>query len=881
MGGKLIWAAWVAALSEKFSHPKSFITEDTLILAPGACSEACENLTYVGHLPEPLRISREEASTPHFEKACEIYPPLAEFVRPCAGAALERLFLFRKFRSQLVLGDDYAQLAALAATIEFERYPKVDRPWALESLANLCSPRTFLLCVQRVKPTASPGYPQSRENQNKRAVIEGHLLDLYRAYLARIYVLSSRLDFKTMQPLEIVNFFASDPYTVNLKNEVRRRSKDTRIVLHASLVTELIMRALYGAICDFDIDHCGEYGFNAGLSFSQEGARRILKNHCGPTQSSDQPNFDFTWQEVEHLLTATLTIQRYDPPVSPECARIAENLSTCSMRKCLLIGTGELYSQDHPGVGAPGEYITNKFNSVARNIRCTMVLLHANLDPSSYYHSANGDDAMEDCGGVDLTPHYHALGLPLRDVFVSSDVFEHCSHTWRRDSVPVPLRFDKTLATLLLHRTINREHLLGYFDTFANHPDFAFALEILDRSGALEVNASVGQLRSLTRTANTIHPDFPSLSSHSDDGMSFAAQVIPAPSGAVQMGLQGRRARRTRRAKFTGPRFPNGQVQRPRQRQRRKRTGPKNMRRLPPQLHAQVCSMLDPFCPHAYGARLGGQARNNSVTLTSRQVVTLTSDTAQSTAFVFWPDWKNGYSLITAVAGNFTIPALTAFAIGSGSSASTYGTEGRVVSAGFVVRCATKAVDVAGSIYIVPQQRMKVTDVITSTPDLSDPRTKLIAATKDMEIAVAALRRGYGALDYHEALDGTSDLPDYQTWWVILPANATTQTYHIEYIVHTEVLLNNNQTALLALTSGKGPSTNNAGSSLARQIADNASERVKEVVVSATGGAVKTLSRWIAKEAFVAAATAFGGAVAGPPAALAAGAGAQMIMDVD
>lgn len=479
-------AAWVAASSQKFSHPKSFLVEDSLFIPPDYSSETCPSqLKYLGRLPEPLAIRRDEVSTPHFEKAIALYPPLADYVRPCAGPSLERLFLFRKFRSQLCLDSDYSSLFVTACHQEYKRYPSVPTPSHLRSFKSLLHPMTFLTCVQRVKPTASPGYPQSREYHSKSGVIDDCLPDLYRAYVTRLRVLCSDLDFSSLSPEQLLTVFASDPFTVNLKNETRKRTKDTRIVLHASLVTELIYRALYGSICSFDILHYGEYGFNAGLSFNLEGATRILANHRGGTFSSDQPSFDYTIQEIEDLCVAHYNIARYAPSVPPVIFKIAENLAKVSARKVCLVGTGEAFAQMVPGVGAPGEYITNKRNSCIRNVRCMCALMVAGL-PLDLYHSTNGDDAMEDSMGVDLTPFYARLGLPIRDARICTDEYEHCSHLWYRDREPVAQRFDKTLATLLLHRKIRPEHLLGFFDTFANHPDFPFALQLLDRTSALK-----------------------------------------------------------------------------------------------------------------------------------------------------------------------------------------------------------------------------------------------------------------------------------------------------------------------------------------------------------------------------------------------------------
>lgn len=255
-----------------------------------------------------------------------------------------------------------------------------------------------------------------------------------------------------------------------------------------------------------------------------------------------------------------------------------------------------------------------------------------------------------------------------------------------------------------------------------------------------------------------------------------------------------------------------------------------------------ACSILDPFCVHAYGARLAGDAGQPTITVSSHFTTQITTDTTNAKTFFFWPDWNLGYGTATAAAGVTTTPSLTAFPIGtSGSTVANYLNDARVTSAGFIVRNTTAAMSVMGSYIVVPLQRCVVGGTFTGTPALADPRAVVIQATKSAETAVVCLRRGYGALDFHAALDGTLTQPDYGVWAVYLPATSTAQTYEIECFVHVEGVLNLGQENILSFLAPQGGHASQASLSLA----DKISSKIPQVVSSAAGSAAKVMTKAI------------------------------------
>lgn len=320
--------------------------------------------------------------------------------------------------------------------------------------------------------------------------------------------------------------------------------------------------------------------------------------------------------------------------------------------------------------------------------------------------------------------------------------------------------------------------------------------------------------------------------------MSAAQQslaIVPIPTGNPKHPKRkgGKKQKKSKKSKRKG----NG-----RGNPRRPRTMPSGMSvREHGALHSKTCGILDPFCPHAYGARLPNAMGVITVPMSFRTFINFTTSTTQAVGFFFNPAWNCGYATATSVGGTLTDPTLSNFAVG-GTAFSSIFSQGRVVSAGFIVRNATPYNSVEGLLTFQPTI---VTGGATRTgADFADLRTTVMGVTKGMEVAVISARRGLGSIDFVDAMSVSTDLPvpDYQGWMVYAAATTTVQTYSIEIVIHIEGIPASGQTAYL-LAAANTQATAPSPASLT--IADAAMAKIDQVVVSPAGNAKTSLSTQI------------------------------------
>lgn len=297
----------------------------------------------------------------------------------------------------------------------------------------------------------------------------------------------------------------------------------------------------------------------------------------------------------------------------------------------------------------------------------------------------------------------------------------------------------------------------------------------------------------------------------------------------------------------------------------------------------QACSMLDPFCPHAFGARLFGDEGIRTVTLTAHSVFDLSTSTTQNSSFFFYPDWLYGVCSTVSVANVTTIPALTYMNYGGSTTvpADTYIAEGRVVSAGFIVRNISAATTVAGQYMVIPMTSIRVGSTFTGTPSLTDPASQVVQASKNAETAVVCYRKGWGSFDFHVEKTGTAeDQPDHQAWLVFFPPTSVVQSYSIEYYCHIEGSLNVNQQALQTII-GNGNGSNRP-SDAARVVASKTTSVIPPVITDAVGSAASSFGKRLADQAVAAAVgMAVGYASENPQLGMLAYGGTMAIQDVD
>lgn len=122
---------------------------------------------------------------------------------------------------------------------------------------------------------------------------------------------------------------------------------------------------------------------------------------------------------------------------------------------------------------------------------------------------------------------------------------------------------------------------------------------------------------------------------------------------------------------------------------------------------AAVCSITDPFCSVAMGARIpDGQAR--TFTATGRGQFALSTAASGGVACAaLVPLAPYGYATSSITAFPYTVPAWTTYAtLGAGTLFNTYADRVRVVSAGFILRATQSANNAQGQFLIQTHQTL-------------------------------------------------------------------------------------------------------------------------------------------------------------------------------
>lgn len=420
--------------------------------------------------------------TAPYARAVELglFPDLGDYCHPERGPNLELLYLSRRLGEQSVYPQRTIDAYKAAAVEYFSTIPQQELPPWLKSIDAMCGARAFFEQSSGVRRDASPGYPASLVYSTKADVLKNPA-DVCLALAARIRLLSSH-PVLPEDPLQLVLDGYTDPYQLLLKNETRKRLKDTRIVLQASVLSEMIERLLYSTISSYFLDNWGDHGSMPGLSFDEEGHRRLFEGLDEVVFTSDFPRFDYTVNAGEEESNCLGLMSLYSPAPPDDVARCAINHSHCTMRKLMVAGGGHLIAQTLPGIQAPGRWMTTRFNTITRIIRGMVVAKSLGVERPLV--KANGDDAVENCGGVDLTRAYLSHGYVLRDGVVCDREVEFCSHLWKREGgLPVAQRLTKATATLLLSTDKRSQRLLGFYDSFENNPKFDESLSLLYLSG--------------------------------------------------------------------------------------------------------------------------------------------------------------------------------------------------------------------------------------------------------------------------------------------------------------------------------------------------------------------------------------------------------------
>lgn len=800
----------------------------------------CEHLIPEWHFP---RVSAPEPPD-DWGDMVDDWPTLAAWERKRRDALVERHCLENFFSEQPTFPVETNELFGACAPTLCSSYGFTELPLHLADFREFVNPLSFMDVLINMKQDSHPGFPYVLLASSKGECLEHHFTHLYHAFIQRV-VAMFRSD-GSGDPIELVRGGLIDPHCILLKGEVAKVGKDCRIIQIVSIVDSAIDRLLFHALykkvlCRID---CGS---GLGITFSALDADCIHDRFAGRrVLSTDVPKFDRTVQYEEDLAIAHGLFNTYDPPAPPWAHHLAMVRVRVKHKKAFLLSDGLLFHQTKPGVRATGEDGTSSLNTLVR--QCRSEVAHAANFQVPLYLAAGDDCDEAQIPGFDLLAAYCSLGYPLRDATLCPEGrIDFCSHVFERGKDPYPVRLDKGLASILLKPDVSNVDRIAFADEFCDHPSFHEAAQMLRKYRPGELTYCVRQrTMSVKRGPPTLKQFLANQKERSN------VLVVTAPKSNRPKGKRGKKSRKL----------------------------PPMVRGVSNLVH-DACSLLDPFCKHAYGARGPNVAGATTIPLTARSFVALSTSTAEATSFFLYPHWNQGYkSNVVSVGGVTTIPTPDQISIG-GSTPAVYLINGRLNSCGIIIRNTTKNLDVAGTILCTPLARYSAADTFSGPPFMQDPNSFSAAATKNMEIAIVPRRRGAESYLFSPNTIPT-DQPEFQPWVCYFPPTSVVNTYEIEVVFHVEGYPLLTQQILVAASSGR----NKSASPQAVSIVDRIGSMVPSSIRSTAGNAATEFGKRMVNAAAALATNAAvtymtGSPAAGGVAALGAGKGMGMIMDVD
>lgn len=129
-----------------------------------------------------------------------------------------------------------------------------------------------------------------------------------------------------------------------------------------------------------------------------------------------------------------------------------------------------------------------------------------------------------------------------------------------------------------------------------------------------------------------------------------------------------------------------------------RKTPTKKKTKIPKQVIDRTCGLVDPFCPHAVGAKYPDDSSYKTLAHTFKYTQNITTTANGDVAYLFWPQYGR-QDWTTALSGSG--PSITAWnTISTDSGAFSEADSYRIVSAGFVVRSIVAPLEASGMINI-------------------------------------------------------------------------------------------------------------------------------------------------------------------------------------
>jgi hypothetical protein len=278
----------------------------------------------------------------------------------------------------------------------------------------------------------------------------------------------------------------------------------------------------------------------------------------------------------------------------------------------------------------------------------------------------------------------------------------------------------------------------------------------------------------------------------------------------------------------------------------------------------RICSIYDPFCAHAAGARYPSQFSANTLTYQSRSIITATSSGAGNLFFAWSPDVNlNNYMAFAGAPGGATPASLTAADATNFAAWSALCRNMRIVSAGlrYIPSMASTVAPSIMQVGNIPD----ITTMLNQTMNYND----LYTFFSDMEIVSAAdpyiyvlAPRSENAFDLisQSSASSTTRSGNWNCFVLAISAGAASANYNFELIVNYEAEPLGRPG--LAINATQAPEL--ASSSPQSKLVRAASDTLRSGINGFFQGTVQAFGKYVRRAAFNAAASAVGGALGGP-----------------
>lgn len=210
-------------------------------------------------------------------------------------------------------------------------------------------------------------------------------------------------------------------------------------------------------------------------------------------------------------------------------------------------------------------------------------------------------------------------------------------------------------------------------------------------------------------------------------------------------------------------------------------------------LHAEICSITDPFCVHAKSAKYPDGKGGGTVTFQIRSLFS-------------WSTFAHGGDVIYASGGlpNFSLGS-SSYAAGNYTMSSTYGPRGgniaafnayadhyRIVTWGVVVRNALPALSASGSLIVSKQTSMPPVSSVVASGQLVGTEVEVHPIHSELEVPVIGIPAGNNARTFTAPNSTTTENSAWQCIKLEItgaPADTTTKLT-IEFVYNVEFQLN-------------------------------------------------------------------------------------------